>query len=93
MSRVHKQMACPHCGKPIEVSRHRMTPERFKELFQVGDIIAGYVTQKHMTITGIGDTRFFYKNTDDSRQKEYMAMQHVYPWTLVTRSGMRPEGQ
>jgi hypothetical protein len=73
----------------IEVSRDRMTAERFKELFKVGDVIAGYATMRHMLITGIGDTRFFYRDPEDRKDKEYMAMQHIFPWVLVSRGGVK----
>lgn len=48
-----------------------MTAEEFIETVKVGDYLKGYSTGKIVQVTGIGETRFFYR--DEYRRSEYVS--------------------
>lgn len=58
------------------------TPERFKENFRVGDVIAGWRGGRLVEITAIGKNRFLYveMNQEDERVAK---MDLVTGWAMV----------
>lgn len=59
-----------------------MSIEEFKTTFKPGDFIQGWATKKVVEITGIGETRFFFKEHDHRRGKEFAQTIRV-PWLWV----------
>jgi len=78
---------CTHCGqsKNLRDGREFYTPEDFKKSFGVGDTIRGWPTNKHVTITAIGLTRFLC--TEDHKIKESVCkIDGSEGWALVRKS-------
>ena len=69
-------MLCPKCG----FCNDKMTADRFKKTFKVGDVIIGFPTKLEMTITAIGESRFMYKSGE--KKEESIAAMNRYCWEL-----------
>lgn len=66
--------------------RQKFTPESFKKTFAVGDIVESFSTNKRMTITAIGETRFFAKDFGVRARERACTMNHAQGWTKVNPS-------
>lgn len=73
---------CPSCNQSI--LKPILSCEEFKELFKVGDQIMGYSTNKIVTITAIGETKFLYFDYDKERVATMTSV--LARWRLTTKN-------